>query len=90
MTLFNLVKSRLSDEQRQSFRRLRHLLLLPIRRFRSYVVERRLGSLPDGRRWRSEVPFGLHYSLQDGSINYRYRDVSNQGGGQFEIGIISE
>ena len=75
MSLLYLVKSRLSDGQRQRLRRLRHLLLLPIRNFRSHRIVRRLGLLPDGRRWRSEIPLSLHYSIQDGSIGYRYRDV---------------
>jgi cephalosporin hydroxylase len=75
MPLFERIKANLSESQRRRLKRLRYFLKLPLRQFRSDRTGGRLDSLPDGRTWRSDIPLGLHYSFQEGTLGYRYRGV---------------
>jgi cephalosporin hydroxylase len=72
-------KSWFSAEERRRIRRginaVKSLYLTPLRRWRTAGIDRRIAYRPEGRDWRSAIPMQLHYSLQQGTIDYRYRDV---------------
>jgi cephalosporin hydroxylase len=77
-TLRETVKSRLAPEHIERVRRVmrgvRSIYMAPWRVYwRSQIKD--YAALPDGRHWRTAVPSALHFSLQDGTINYRYRDI---------------
>jgi cephalosporin hydroxylase len=67
--------SRLTEQQRTGLKHAVNFVLSPLRALRRSGIERRLQPLPDGRGWRSEIPSSLHFSIQAGTINYRYRDI---------------
>lgn len=79
MSLRSLAKGFLTDDQRRSVRRainsVTWLYEKPLALYRARDFDRRLPYIPNGRRWRSDIPFDLHFSIQQGVIEYTYRDV---------------
>ena len=78
MSLREVVKSRVSPEQRRNIRALINAVKWPY--VKTMGLWRRRGfesRLPfkGGRNWHSAIPFDLHHSIQQGTINYTYRDV---------------
>jgi cephalosporin hydroxylase len=72
------VKSRLSPENlrlaQSGMRMLREVYMAPRRMlWRSQIKD--YPALPNDRHWRSDIPVGLHWELQRGTIGYRYRDI---------------
>lgn len=72
------VKSKLAQEHvdrvRRVMHRVRSIYMAPWRAYwRSRIKDYAL--LPGGRHWHTAIPSALHFSLQDGTIGYRYRDI---------------
>lgn len=79
MSLREFVKSRLLPEHRRKIRLLINTVKWPYVKVRGLWHRRRFESrLPftGGRNWRSAIPFDLHHSIQQGTINYTYHDVT--------------
>lgn len=78
MSVREMVKSRVSDEGRREIRKAINAVKWPALKiaglWRRRGYEARL-PYTGGRRWRSEIPFDLHHSIQTGTIGYTYRDV---------------
>jgi cephalosporin hydroxylase len=77
LSLRESVKSRLTVDQRRKVLHLRDVIRFcnPFRLVRRFRNEQRMLPLPGGRTWRTNVPYFLQRSLQEGLIAYRYRDV---------------
>jgi len=78
MSLRELVKSRITPDQRKQVRHainaLKSVYVEPARAWRRSQIKS-YPALPHGRTWRSPIPPKLHWDIQDGVIGYRYRDV---------------
>jgi cephalosporin hydroxylase len=81
-SLRETIKSHLTPAQSQRARRainaIKYAVKAPYRAFRRMGIERRLPPLPVGRNWRTAIPPGLHISITQGQIGYRYRDIVMQ------------
>jgi len=73
------VKSLFSTEDQKKIRHginaVKSVYLTPLRNLRAAGIDRRIRFRPDGRNWKSAIPMNLHYSIQQGTIEYRYRGV---------------
>jgi cephalosporin hydroxylase len=78
MSIRELIKSRISKEDRRRMRQLINAAKWPVVKplgvWRARGLESRL-PYTGGRRWRSDIPFDLHHTIQAGTIDYTYRDV---------------
>ena len=78
MSLRELIKARLSSDNvefaRHALATVRAAYMAPWRIYwRSQIKD--YAPLPGGRHWRSDIPVDLSWTLQRGTINYRYRDI---------------
>lgn len=76
--LRQFVKSWLSDADRARVRSVINAAKWPYIKLRGLWIRRGYErSLPftSGRRWGSDIPFDLHFTIQDGTISYTYRDI---------------
>jgi cephalosporin hydroxylase len=74
-----LIKSFLNNEQKRKVRTainsMTWIYRKPLGLYRRRGLENRVPYRPGGRRWSSAIPFDLHISIQQGTIDYVYRDV---------------
>src|SRR5690242_8113178 len=79
MTARSIVKSFLTEAQQHTVRRTinagKWLYQKPIGICRAQRIDARVPYRPGNRRWRSAIPFDLHFSFQEGTLSYTYRGI---------------
>jgi cephalosporin hydroxylase len=60
---------------RRAINAVKSVYLMPLRAYRRSLIDRRFPPLPGGRTWRSMISPPLHFSIEQGIIGYRYRDI---------------